>query len=130
MKALTGKFTPLQQWLYTDAREVYGADCGNWGVQSDRYDGVRICIGDQALEELKQLRVFMIGCGAIGCEMLKNMALIGVGSGSRGQIQVTDDDHIEKRLVALWQGQRCLYVDKSYASNLSRFRDSLHKRSK
>uniref|UniRef100_A0A8C7JLA8 Ubiquitin like modifier activating enzyme 6 n=1 Tax=Oncorhynchus kisutch TaxID=8019 RepID=A0A8C7JLA8_ONCKI len=46
LKALTGKFAPLQQW---------------------------------------------VGCGAIGCEMLKNFALLGVGL-----VCVTDPDLIEK----------------------------------
>uniref|UniRef100_A0A8C2F1J8 Ubiquitin-like modifier-activating enzyme 6 n=1 Tax=Cyprinus carpio TaxID=7962 RepID=A0A8C2F1J8_CYPCA len=52
LKALTGKFSPLQQW---------------------------------------------VGCGAIGCEMLKNMALMGVGlSRCSGEICITDPDLIEK----------------------------------
>merc|ERR1719354_286841 len=38
----------------------------------------------------------MVGCGAIGCEMLKNFALLGIGSGDGGSITVTDNDLIEK----------------------------------
>lgn len=37
----------------------------------------------------------MVGAGAIGCELLKNFAMIGLGAGS-GQITVTDMDLIEK----------------------------------
>ena len=33
----------------------------------------------------------MVGAGAIGCELLKNLALMGVG-----HVSVTDPDHIEK----------------------------------
>ena len=36
-----------------------------------------------------------IGAGAIGCEMLKNFAMLGVGAGG-GLITVTDNDLIEK----------------------------------
>ncbi|CAF5198587.1 unnamed protein product [Rotaria magnacalcarata] len=35
-----------------------------------------------------------VGCGAIGCELLKLFALLGVGRS--GQITITDHDHIEK----------------------------------
>lgn len=37
----------------------------------------------------------MIGAGAIGCELLKNYAMLGVATGSDGQIIVTDPDVIE-----------------------------------
>ena len=37
----------------------------------------------------------MIGAGAIGCELLKNYAMIGLGTGSDGMIVVTDPDVIE-----------------------------------
>lgn len=38
----------------------------------------------------------MVGAGAIGCELLKNYAMLGVGTAKgTGQIVVTDPDHIE-----------------------------------
>lgn len=37
----------------------------------------------------------MVGAGAIGCELLKNFAMMGVGADG-GQITVTDMDLIEK----------------------------------
>lgn len=37
----------------------------------------------------------MIGSGAIGCELLKNFAMIGLGTGEKGKITLTDPDHIE-----------------------------------
>jgi molybdopterin/thiamine biosynthesis adenylyltransferase len=42
------------------------------------------------------LKYFMVGCGALGCELLKNFAMMGVASGPEGRIYVTDDDVIEK----------------------------------
>ena len=35
-----------------------------------------------------------IGCGAIGCELLKNFALLGIGVA--GRLTITDHDLIEK----------------------------------
>lgn len=37
-----------------------------------------------------------VGAGAIGCELLKNFALIGLGAGGGGLVTVTDMDFIEK----------------------------------
>lgn len=37
----------------------------------------------------------MVGAGAIGCELLKNYAMCGIGAGIRGKIYVTDPDIIE-----------------------------------
>ena len=37
-----------------------------------------------------------MGSGALGCEFLKNLALMGVSCSSRGKLTVTDDDVIEK----------------------------------
>lgn len=56
-----------------------------------------MCHGFVTLQELlgKQ-SLFLVGAGAIGCEMLKNWAMMGVGCGEGGQVHVTDMDHIEK----------------------------------
>lgn len=37
-----------------------------------------------------------VGSGAIGCELLKNFAMMGLASDSRGKIFVTDMDTIER----------------------------------
>ena len=36
-----------------------------------------------------------VGCGALGCEYLKGLSLIGVGVGPAGKVTVTDMDTIE-----------------------------------
>lgn len=40
--------------------------------------------------------MFKVGSGAIGCEMLKNFAMMGIGCDKDGAIYVTDMDSIEK----------------------------------
>ncbi|XP_067106739.1 ubiquitin-like modifier-activating enzyme 6 [Osmerus mordax] len=101
LKALTGKFAPLQQWFYLDAievvRQLQHLSAEEFSPRGDRYDGLRACIGQSMSLELHKLRVFMVGCGAIGCEMLKNFALLGVGlTKSCGEVCITDPDLIEK----------------------------------
>ncbi|VAH41779.1 unnamed protein product [Triticum turgidum subsp. durum] len=39
---------------------------------------------------------FVVGSGALGCEFLKNLALMGVSCSSKGKLTITDDDIIEK----------------------------------
>ncbi|KAL1024009.1 hypothetical protein UPYG_G00050240 [Umbra pygmaea] len=50
LKALTGKFAPLQQWLYLDAIEVVkplqSLLAEEFIPRGDRYDGLRACIGE------------------------------------------------------------------------------------
>ena len=54
-------------------------------------------------EKLQHTELFMIGCGALGCELLKNYAMISLGTGKKsvekgfkkGVITLTDPDHIE-----------------------------------
>ncbi|KAF3687627.1 Ubiquitin-like modifier-activating enzyme 6 [Channa argus] len=101
LKAITGKFAPLQQWFYLDAievvRPIQSLPAEEFLARGDRYDGLRACVGESMCLELHKLRVFMVGCGAIGCEMLKNFALLGVGlAQSSGEVCITDPDLIEK----------------------------------
>lgn len=52
-------------------------------------------LGQDMHEKIKNCRLFMIGAGAIGCELLKNYAMLGLGTGDNGHIILTDPDVIE-----------------------------------
>jgi len=41
------------------------------------------------------LKYFLVGCGALGCEFMKNFALNGICCGPEGMLTVTDNDRIE-----------------------------------
>jgi molybdopterin/thiamine biosynthesis adenylyltransferase len=49
--------------------------------ENHRSDGLRILLGGDMLSKLAHTRLFMVGAGAIGCELLKNYAMLGVGTG-------------------------------------------------
>ena len=53
------------------------------------------CLGRPLLELVASQRVFLVGAGAVGCELLKNFAMLGVGTRGHGGITVTDPDIIE-----------------------------------
>uniref|UniRef100_A0A665UQC3 E1 ubiquitin-activating enzyme n=1 Tax=Echeneis naucrates TaxID=173247 RepID=A0A665UQC3_ECHNA len=101
MKACTGKFMPIMQWLYFDALECLSEDEGEMLTEEEcaprnsRYDGQIAVFGTKLQDMLAKQRYFLVGAGAIGCELLKNFAMIGLASGE-GEVIVTDMDTIEK----------------------------------
>ncbi|KIY01325.1 uncharacterized protein Z520_02877 [Fonsecaea multimorphosa CBS 102226] len=100
LKAVSGKFTPVVQWMYFDSLESLPTSvkrseelCRPTG---SRYDGQIAVFGKEFQEKISNVKNFLVGAGAIGCEMLKNYAMIGLGTGPSGHITVTDNDSIEK----------------------------------
>uniref|UniRef100_A0A8C1MQE9 Ubiquitin like modifier activating enzyme 6 n=1 Tax=Cyprinus carpio TaxID=7962 RepID=A0A8C1MQE9_CYPCA len=133
LKALTGKFSPLQQWFYLDAIEVIqplqSLPAEEFAPRGDRYDALRACIGESLCLKLHTFQVFMVGCGAIGCEMLKNMALMGVGlSRCSGELDFLSLDAFFSRLnlvvTALDNVEARRYVDSRSVSNQKALLDS------
>jgi ubiquitin-activating enzyme E1 len=99
LKACSAKFTPIPGFLYLDADECLTDSLlplEEVAPQNCRYDSQIAVFGKSAQEKLLSLQYFIVGAGAIGCEMLKNWALMGVGCGEDGQVHVTDMDRIEK----------------------------------
>jgi ubiquitin-activating enzyme E1 len=104
LKACTGKFMPISQFFYWDASAVLpeeDLDPQQYaplpGEEGARYTHQVAVLGRKLHSRLVQGRYFLVGAGAIGCEMLKNWALMGVASDrSRGMVEVTDMDTIEK----------------------------------
>jgi len=64
--------------------------------EGSRYASQIAVFGKALNEKLLNLKYFVVGSGAIGCELLKNMAMMGVGAGPSGYVTVTDMDVIEK----------------------------------
>eukprot|EP01133_Synstelium_polycarpum_P018226 gene18226-21804_t len=99
LKASSGKFTPIQQLMYFDAIEALPeGDLPESEFQpiGSRYDGQIATFGITLQKTIENLNYFLVGAGAIGCEMLKNFAMMGLGCGEKGLVHVTDMDTIEK----------------------------------
>ncbi|CAF1176997.1 unnamed protein product [Adineta steineri] len=106
MKAVTGKFMPIKQFLYFDAIEclpenVYQASdemtfAPKLPTKKSRYYSQEVVFGEDFQQKICKSKYFVVGSGAIGCEMLKNFAMMGIGCDPEGGIYVTDMDSIEK----------------------------------
>lgn len=100
LKAVSGKFHPINQWLYFDSLESLPSNFKRsealCAPRNSRYDGQIAVLGSEYQEKIANTKEFLVGAGAIGCEMLKNWAMIGLGTGPEGSISVTDMDSIEK----------------------------------
>jgi ubiquitin-activating enzyme E1 len=100
LKSVSGKFHPILQYMYFDSLESLPAKfarsedlCKPLGT---RYDSQIAVFGIVFQTALANYHEFLVGAGAIGCEMLKNWAMMGLGTGPKGKIIVTDMDQIEK----------------------------------
>lgn len=92
MKAISKKFTPINQWLYLDFADILQENIINNGhYEKTRYESQVAIFGNEMQEKLKNANIFIVGAGAIGCELLKLCAMMGVGN-----VHITDMDIIEK----------------------------------
>ncbi|CAK77506.1 unnamed protein product (macronuclear) [Paramecium tetraurelia] len=91
IKGITNKFTPVQQLFYVDCTEVLQKEISKDVKISER--SLSRFLGTEIAEKLEKSKIFMVGCGAIGCELLKNFAMLNLGV--KGSITITDPDHIE-----------------------------------
>ena len=93
---MTGKFVPNQKPVIFETFAMIPENRVDRTIGNIRYDDFIAIFGHETLEKIQNKRVFMVGCGAVGCEMLKTFALLGMGTGENGEIFITDDDHVEK----------------------------------
>ncbi|EME78245.1 uncharacterized protein MYCFIDRAFT_144098 [Pseudocercospora fijiensis CIRAD86] len=95
-----GQVPPIKHPFYFDSLESLPTSatfdeesCKPLGT---RYDGQIAVVGKEFQDKIANVKQFLVGAGAIGCEMLKNWAMIGLATGPNGKISVTDMDQIEK----------------------------------
>lgn len=89
IKLITGKFTPINQWMvYSDPEVIPDSQ------PSDISEGLGNLFGQEFKDRLEKTDWLMVGCGAIGCEMLKNLSKLNISTNG-GKFYVTDPDHIE-----------------------------------
>lgn len=94
----TGKFMPIRPWFFYDTfHQVLPEDEAGIKrevVDNSRYRDQIALFGREIQARLEKLNLFMVGAGALGCEYMKQFALMGIGCNG-GKVEVTDDDTIE-----------------------------------
>jgi ubiquitin-activating enzyme E1 len=112
LKACSETFTPFNQFFYKDECQLFPLEdsklpfTGNrenyvplYNLYPDmqiygnatRYDGMIIVLGRDNVNKIRQSNVFVVGAGAIGCELVINLSLMGIK-----KMVITDVDTIEQ----------------------------------
>ncbi len=102
LKAITHKFIPIEQWYYMDYMDLildeeineYNDNLDNFETNyktDSKYEGIANIFGNKFMKKFQSMVPFIIGSGAIGCELIKNLGMMGVN-----KIYLTDPDYIEK----------------------------------
>ena len=104
---LTGKFSPFEQWFEFEFNYLSKENNNknypkeiNEVNEVSRYNEQIQIFGKEVQNKLSNLNIFLIGAGAIGCEYLKNFAMMGISCKNNkdnkfGTLTVTDFDKIE-----------------------------------
>jgi ubiquitin-activating enzyme E1 len=96
LKAASGLYNPIQQFLLYDCDELLET-CPKVRGEDEvpARSGQSYILGQALCDSLAKQGIFVVGSGAIGCELLKNLSAMGVGRG-KGKIILTDMDTIEQ----------------------------------
>ena len=96
LKAISGLYNPVTQFLLYDCDELISDDSSlSIFDESGEQSGQAYILGSKLCTKLAGKNLFVVGAGAIGCELLKNLSAMGAGT-MKGRVIVTDMDTIEK----------------------------------
>lgn len=99
IKALTRVHLPVSQFLFFESLDSLIEENNVEGIKdiaNNELSETELVYGAELCQELENLRVFIVGAGAIGCELLKTFALSGIGEAKPYLLKITDMDFIER----------------------------------
>lgn len=92
----TGKFKPIDQWIHHhDASMLPAEISAETGFKETRYAYQAAILGPDTMASIQKQNIFLVGCGALGCEYMKGLALMGACTAPDSKLIVTDMDRIE-----------------------------------
>ena len=96
----TGKYIPINQFYWYDFYDSVKIIVENEKIiqsykDSTRYSDQIAIFGNKIQEIIAKSNIFVIGAGALGCEYLKNLVMMGFSTLDNKKITVTDNDNIE-----------------------------------
>jgi ubiquitin-activating enzyme E1 len=99
LKVLGHKYNPIVQWYYLDYYELiedseitkFKSSHSKRFRTKTKYEGLINVFGKDFFDKIQNTKPFIVGSGAIGCELVKNLGMFGVK-----EMFLTDMDYIEK----------------------------------
>lgn len=92
-----GIYKPINQWFRAEFIDILDKGINHDNLLKDtRYNDQLLIFGDESQKKLEKFNIFMIGAGAVGCELLKYFAMMGIATDPKSLLTLTDHDRIEK----------------------------------
>ena len=91
----TGLYSLLNQWIWIDIYDKINLSNVNRTLLNSRYDDLSSIYAQEFMEKLHNCNMFLVGAGAVGCEYLKILSLMGVATNNNCKVTVTDIDFKE-----------------------------------
>jgi len=96
-----GKYTPFKGFFFYDCLACLpDEDVPVHQIPKEligtRYEDIASIFGPDAFHAFQNKRLLLIGGGSTASEYIKNIALLGISSGSKGKIQILDEAKVSK----------------------------------
>ena len=88
----THKYTPITQDILFNFRNLFGKEKYKSGI---KFTDIGCLLDKKLIIKMKKIKAFMIGCGALGCEISKNLGMMGFCGFKNSNLTITDMDSIE-----------------------------------
>ncbi|KAF0699195.1 Aste57867_10247 [Aphanomyces stellatus] len=116
---------PLSQLLYWDILDVLPL-LKDLKKETVFHDPGRIAdshllsiFGHDALDQLAHARVGVVGCGSVGCEVIQNLAMVGVGTARNTECVAVDSGQVKIQDLSTQSAYRARDVGQPKASAIS-----------
>lgn len=90
---ITGKYIPLNQDILFDYRGLRSSN--TFMTNNEQYYDVYKLLDKNLIKNIKKKSIFVVGCGALGCEITKNLSMLGFCSTTKAILSLTDMDTID-----------------------------------
>lgn len=130
LKAVSGLYNPVKQFLLYDCDELLD-ESHSLGAEDEASatSGLEYIFGETFCTKLANTNLFIVGAGAIGCELLKNLSAMDAGN-KNGRVIITDMDTIEKsnlsRQLLFRDGDIGKFKSKAAEKAVQRFNPSIN----
>ena len=88
----THKYTPISQDILFNFRNLFGKEKYKCGI---KFMDIGCLLDKRLIIKMKKIKAFMVGCGALGCEISKNLGMMGFCGLKNANLTITDMDSIE-----------------------------------